>query len=468
MPTRRPAAPLAILLSVFMVGCASSRARSMDAGVRIGPKQLTPEQINGEVTSFADTYFSLLGHVADSYYDLERSPKERAQGNAFLVDTTFAVFNVASDPNPVTAMLDMIVLVSLTRWSAKTHWRPALGEEAEVLIGAMEKGYIQVWQIAEEILYPDEQQVLREIIDSWTRDNPDQRYVAWVRFEDFSEQRRKAHATKRGAQSLFGLFGLDPLANLDPTTAEIERSRMLAERTFFYVKRLPTLMTAAAFQVYYDIAATNEAAQFRGNLQTYADAARDFAQTAGQLPRELREEVQVEREAAVRQIRDVIAAEREAAIDQLQEAIAAERQSIVETLKVEEPALRELLVELRLTLDSGNQLATTLGEIMPPPRDDPGKPVDVEQVRAVVEQTTLAADGINQLVQTLDQALAPDDLEARLGGLDVALGRAEARGRSLVDRTFLLAGGLVLLIFATSVARLALQRRWGKTGSGGE
>ena len=87
------------------------------------------------------------------------------------------------------------------------------------------------------------------------------------------------------------------------------------------------------------------------------------------------------------------------------------------------------------------------------------EPVDINDVRAVVEQTTLAADGLNQLVQSMDRALAPDDLETRLTQLDLMLGRAQVRGQKVVDRAFLLGALLVGLIFAASVLKLLIQRR---------
>ena len=95
------------------------------------------------------------------------------------------------------------------------------------------------------------------------------------------------------------------------------------------------------------------------------------------------------------------------------------------------------------------------------PSDVERTPIELADVQAVVEQTSLAADRLNVLVQTVDRALAPDDLEARLAQLDLALGRVESRGQSLIDRTFMLAG----LIFAGSAGRILLQRRVNSSAS---
>ena len=129
--------------------------------------------------------------------------------------------------------------------------------------------------------------------------------------------------------------------------------------------------------------------------------------------------------------------------------------------------MQNLLAELRQTIEAGTLLAESLAVLVPEKSPEtPGvqrKPIELAEVHAIVEQTTLAADRLNVLVQSVDRVLAPDDLDARLAQLDLALGRAEARGRSLIDRTFILAALLVVLIIAGSVGKTLLQRRAGQT-----
>jgi len=418
---------LVALSAVTTTGCAS-KSRTADVAMKIGPAQLTPAEIGGDATSFADTYVSLLTHVADQYYDMTKSPANRAQANAFLVDTALALYAVASDPNPVAAMLDLIVLASLTKWAAQEHWSKVLDDESGPLIEAFKKGEAQAWRIAERMLDEQQQQALREMIKVWTQKNPDQRFVANVRFADFSEMRRQMHSSHPGAQSLFGLFGLDPMASLSPTTREIERSRMLAERSFFYLKRLPLIITASAFQFYYDIAASEEAAQLRANIQTFADSAENLARVADEMPDRIAERVAVERDAAIKQV---------------QEAIAVERDAFFQSLDTEEPRMRGLMSELRQTLDSATALVDAVAVLKPRETDVAKKPIDINDIRAVVEQTTLAAGGLNQLVQSVDRVLAPDDMETRLTQLDLMLGQAQQRGQEIVDRAFQLGAMLI-------------------------
>ena len=206
--------------------------------------------------------------------------------------------------------------------------------------------------------------------------------------------------------------------------------------------------------------ATDEAEMLRSNVRTFIGVAEQLAATVDRAPDEIVQRLAVEREAAINQIETVIANQRDAAILQIADAVRAEREALLTSLESEEPRVQALLTELRQTIESTTRLVDALAVLVPEaPPDVQREPIDIADVRAIVEQTTLAANGLNTLVQSIDRALAPDDLQIRLTQLDLALSRAEARGQSLIDRTFILAGLVVVLIFAGSMVKMVIQRR---------
>ncbi len=461
-----PAAGLVLLTACTTQPQGTLESTSLEKGVGIGT--LTPAQIGAEVRGFADSYVTLLLHISDELYENDLTPAQRAALNGMLVNTAYGVYTIASDANPVVSLLDMVVVVTLTRMSADRNWKRPFDEETLALVRRITRqGEDDVWEIAARVLTPVELNDMHDLIEQWRIGHEGLRSVSYVRFSDFAESRRQMHTSEKKATSLFGLFALDPMANLDPTTREIERSRMLAERAFYFTKRLPMLLPATAAQVYFEISSSDEATQLRENVQTFADAAEQFATTARQMPAELAERVAVEREAAIEQIQEVIAEEREAAIVQIGETVRAEREALLASLESEEPRVQNLLAELRRTIEAGTLLAESLAVLVPEKSPEtPGaqrEPIELAEVHAIVEQTTLAADRLNVLVQSVDRVLAPDDLDARLAQLDLALGRAEAHGRSLIDRTFILAALLVVLIIAGSVVKTVVQQRAGQT-----
>ena len=447
-----PAAGLVLLTACTTQPQGTLESTRLEKSVGIGT--LTPAQIGAEVRGFADSYVTLLLHISDELYENDLTPAQRAALNGMLVNTAYGVYTIASDANPVVSLLDMVVVVTLTRMSADRNWKRPFDEETLALVRRITRqGEDDVWEIAARVLTPVELNDMHDLIEQWRIGHEGLRSVSYVRFSDFAESRRQMHTTSKKATSLFGLFALDPMANLDPTTREIERSRMLAERAFYFTKRLPMLFPATAAQVYFEISSSDEATQLRRNVQTFADAAQQFATTAEQMPAELAERVAVERQAA---------------IEQFQAVIAGEREALLASLASEEPRVQNLLAELRQTIEAGTLLAESLAVLVPEKSPEtPGvqrKPIELEEVHAIVEQTTLAADRLNVLVQSVDRVLAPDDLDARLAQLDLALGRAEARGRSLIDRTFILAALLVVLIIAGSVVKTLVRRRAAHTG----
>ena len=447
-----PAAGLVLLTACTTQPQGTLESTRLEKSVGIGT--LTPAQIGAEVRGFADSYVTLLLHISDELYENDLTPAQRAALNGMLVNTAYGVYTIASDANPVVSLLDMVVVVTLTRMSADRNWKRPFDEETLALVRRITRqGEDDVWEIAARVLTPVELNDMHDLIEQWRIGHEGLRSVSYVRFSDFAESRRQMHTTSKKATSLFGLFALDPMANLDPTTREIERSRMLAERAFYFTKRLPMLLPATAAQVYFEISSSDEATQLRENVQTFADAAQQFATTAEQMPAELAERVAVERQAA---------------IEQFQAVIAGEREALLASLASEEPRVQNLLAELRQTIEAGTLLAESLAVLVPEKSPEtPGaqrEPIELAEVHAIVEQTTLAADRLNVLVQSVDRVLAPDDLDARLAQLDLALGRAEARGRSLIDRTFILAALLVVLIIAGSVVKTLVRRRAAHTG----
>jgi len=455
----------AAVTGVFLMSaCAGQQSANKLQSTRLedlhGPDKLTHEQIGAKVRGFADSYVTLLMHISDQLFETELSPANRAILNGLLVQTAYGVFTIASDGNSIISLLDMMVVVTLTRIGAEEGLNKYVDEDLTELRRICQQGEDDIWKIAEQALFEDQRHEMRVMIDTWREANPNVRNVSYVRFADFAESRRQMHTSSRGAQSLFGLFALDPMAGLDPTRAEIERSRLLAERSFYFAKRLPMLLTATAAQVYFEIAATDEAQTLRDNVKSFVEVVQRLAATAEQTPDDLAERIAIEREAAIIQIEGVIAVQREAAIVQIAEAVRAERDLLLDSLHSEEPRVKALLTELRQTVESTTQLVNAMKVFIPEQQEGPQRePIDMADVRAIVEQTTLAADGLNTLVQSVDRALAPDDLQARLAQLDLALGRVEARGQSLIDRTFILAGLLVVLVFAGSMVKMVIQRR---------
>lgn len=156
----------------------------------------------------------------------------------------------AVNPNPVVGMMDMALMVSITRELCTKPWATELfGRENAAVITAMLNTQEQsIWNIARDYLTPDQLQGLHGLTEQWIASNPDQRFVASARLAELSGPRRSGnnnnnHAVVNLAAGVFSLVSIDPFKGLDPAIQQVEQSRVLAERAFFYLQHMPTLLS---------------------------------------------------------------------------------------------------------------------------------------------------------------------------------------------------------------------------------
>ena len=122
-----PAAGLVLLTACTTQPQGTLESTRLEKSVGIGT--LTPAQIGAEVRGFADSYVTLLLHISDELYENDLTPAQRAALNGMLVNTAYGVYTIASDANPVVSLLDMVVVVTLTRMSADRNWKRPFDEE---------------------------------------------------------------------------------------------------------------------------------------------------------------------------------------------------------------------------------------------------------------------------------------------------------------------------------------------------
>ncbi len=143
------------------------------------------------------------------------------------VSSIFAALEIASGPDPGVALLDLSVLVTLTRMVWDGFWQPEVyGEAADVMVGELRKLEQEIWSIAAKVLTSVQQREFRDLIEEWYTRNPEKKMVAYVRFSNFGELGRKPtleEAIQRG-----GMFGA-----IREAMEEAERICLIAERALY-------------------------------------------------------------------------------------------------------------------------------------------------------------------------------------------------------------------------------------------
>jgi hypothetical protein len=393
-------------------------------------------RLQADVMSFADVY---VGEVIDASSRIPAATQEdRIRQLSFQVRQATAVYEIASGENPAANLLDMVVLVTATRSAVGSRWfQESFGESGKPILDVLVRREGQIWDIARHLLDADQEQKLRKYIEGWLARNPDVQDVSALRLADMGSVPGSKAGGLGTPTDVLKSMGLDLFGGIDPAVAEVQRSRMLAERAFYFAKRWPRLLEMQTRLLGLQLAAQPAPAQVLADVSRVSLAAESVARTAEGLPAL----VDREREAAIRQFLDALSS---------QEARA-----------------RKLLVEMRRTLDAGTGAAKavhgalgSLDAILAttsepgPPGTPPSRPFDVTEYTRALEQLGRSATELEALLRTVNQD-AP-----RVAALIGDAGREVSdRGRALVDYAFGRALTLVLVAVLSTLAA-ALLYRW--------
>ncbi len=434
---RLPAVALAGAL-LLASGCSAISAVMGDVTGSNKKKEAAEKvaRVQAELMAFADVY---VGEVLATTSPVQVATADQQLAVlGFQVRQATSAYEIASSSVPYAGVLDMVVLASLTRWAVDAYFAPWMTQDAAApLRRALAKLEPQAWAMAEEILEADQVKKLQDFIAAWKREHPEAREVANVRLADVSAKPGGGGISLGTTSELLQSFGLDPFGGLDPAVQEVQQSRVLAERAFYYAKRWPLLLELQARQLALQLSLQPAPSKAAVDVTRVSLAAESLAQTAAGLP-------------------DLVDREREAAIRQFLDALSAQ-----------EARARAMLVDLRRTLDAGTGAAdavkgalTSLDGVVArldapsPPGSPPSRPFDVTEYTRALRDLGDAATRVEALLQSLDRD-AP-----RVARLVGDAGREVSdRGHALVDHAFrrLLVLGLALV---TAALVAAIVYRW--------
>jgi hypothetical protein len=337
--------PLLTAVVLALSGCANQTSSS--SGRPQKPPKFSPVVLQEELMSFSDRFSSA---VTDAYDQASASATSSHVQDYALTRKTedlAASISNATDDNPIVGLLDTLVMTSLMRTSAEAAWfKQTFGDSAARIAAIYKQQETEIWQIAPQYVNGAQLIELRESIERWLSEHPDQRHVAMVRLADISRG-KSGKISGQGTGSVFGLLFLDPLSSLDPAVREVERSRETAQRMFFYFQRMPALiawqaelsarrsLNAPQFTSFLD-----SASRFADSTSKFAQASSDVAESINGFPATLTKErkdameqaaqqVEKQRDASVRQVAAAVTAEREATIQHLDSLLQSERAGLV-------------------------------------------------------------------------------------------------------------------------------------------
>ena len=164
--------------------------------------RLDPMLVRAEVTAFADTCSTTVAQACDQ---MSEKTKRREVANYALeqkIATATTMITNGSSPNALGGMFDSVIYASLLRHSVEAHWIPTLlHEEGTGLLTTCRRNEADAWTMLAKIANREQCDELRQEIEQWKADHPNEYYVGFIRFSDLSAFRASVHCCCRSEAS---------------------------------------------------------------------------------------------------------------------------------------------------------------------------------------------------------------------------------------------------------------------------
>jgi hypothetical protein len=420
---------LAFVLIIQLAGCtlidqySPSKREARKQAQQLQALQLT-------VMRFADEFVGRTGQaIANAQTDTE-SPDDRLLTQNWRVQQATAAYTIASGPNPLANAVDMVSLVALNRMMLEDRWvTDRFGARIKPVQETYQRLESDAWNILEPVLSEAQIARLKEIMARWRADHPEVRTVSYVHFQDLADSLgagQSGGAAQGGG--LFTMLGIDPFSSLDPAVREISQSRALAERTIYYLQRVPQLLDMQIVRLTYQFAVMPESKALLADAQRVSLLGSASDQLVQTLP---------------------------SLLDRQREALIAQ---LVGVLQQESASVSALTTNLRSTLEAGTDTAKAVHGTLDvveritgqftgkpaTPAAEKGPPFDIRNYTEMLREATVASRELDALAQRTDSLLPV---------LRVATQDTASRVDGILNHLFWLA--VLLILVATAVVLLA-------------
>lgn len=401
-----------------MASCASQPAATLKDAPRVivadGGQLITAAELDELTRAFADRYVGLLYSACDAVTTGNPDPTQRREAQVLLLDCSSNVYDIASNADAFTRLLDLVVVTRLLSqvWVDDKLAVTDFGDRAPPVVEAMLHARIEAQALAARVLTVGQLRVLDSLLVDWRNENPRMVRVSFVRFSNFALGRGRSSASEvLAARGYFAQVGQAGQA--------VDEARLLGERVFYQLKREPTLLRWQAGAAKDDLLATPEV------LSALSDLHR-LTEQVEQLPAH----VAAERQTLLAEV-DSRLAGADAGLASVRGVIDQTR-SLVASL---EPATRSLdqLLKTADTLfaryDSWDRWSAATS-----------RPFDIREYTDIVKQSAATTEQLNELLKSSNSLLASPDWQARVDEWNrSADGRIEslaARCQSLMNAFF--------------------------------
>jgi hypothetical protein len=384
---------LGMCIAVLLVGgCAmlqssttekEERSRRLD-GAEAG-ERVTWAELDGLTRAFADRYVGLLYSVCDALKEDNPDPAQRQAAQMLLVDNASNVYDIASNADPFTRVLDLVVVTTLVsqEWDDDGRAVAVFGKRGQALADALSQARAESRELAARVLTADQLGILDSLLRDWRQENPKVIRASFVRFSNFALGRGRLAADQ--ILEARGLF-----AEIAEAEQAVDEARALGERMFYRLKRESTLLRWQAAAMKGDLVATPE-------LHTALADVHSVTDQIEQLPAN----IAAERQAILTGIDDRLQ-RADTTIANVQAAIE-EANTFVASLKPAGESLNEVLT-------TADTLFARYAALDRSKAGNERLPFDIREYEQTAKEVKLATERMNELLTTTEHLLGSPEL----------------------------------------------------------
>lgn len=402
-------------------------------GATAGRQPTARAELDELTRAFADRYVGLLSSTCDALKKDNPDLVQRREAQELMLNCATNVYDIASNPDSFTRMLDLVVVTTLVSqvWIDDDRAGDVFGERGEVLVRALHHARAEAWALAAQVLRPDQLDLMDYLLWDWRRRNPDMVRVSFVRFSNFALGRGKSATAEVVAAG--GFFA--PMAEAGKA---VDDARLLTERLFFLAKREPTLMRWQVEALHDELVATPEVAKVLMDVHRLADQ-----------------------------------------IEQLPKHVAAEREATLTAFDARKPGIDDTLKQVRNAIADVKEASTSIGQASGSldqmfksamalfRSSGPSREFDIREYTQTVKELTIASQRMDELMRSSNGLLGSADWSRRVQELnqsaDERMRLATMHSQAVVDaafrRIYVAIGAFFALLLIYRITTLALTRR---------
>ncbi|MCB1749725.1 MAG: hypothetical protein KDK06_21320 [Gammaproteobacteria bacterium] len=406
-----------------------------------GERRLSATLLQSELLAFAERYMEALAEAFDRGADHAADASGRAAFRATKVVYVTAAMSTATGADPLRALRDLLVMVHLQRlvWAEQGGNRHASDTARAGILAALERLEIQLHALALRVVSPQAIAAMQELAEHWRADNPERRYVAFVRFHDLDDT-----PLRRRFEDNFTAHGL--LAPVAEANHQIEEMRRVAERAVFLANHVPMLIEWQGESFVARTLDLPEVTGVLGDLARFTATGADATRLLAALP----EQIGAERRAAIDDLMTRIERERHAALEQVALFASSERDRTFAALESTSASLLPLMGKVDSASANLRETMALLAAWQG--GDDAAAPLDLAQLGTLVDGVAALSTQTLALVEAVDRFVHAEAAADTLQVFDRALREHE-------QRLFVYALTLIGVAGVTAVACVGFLRR---------